>query len=308
MVLVGLPLLAAGAVVLGIAPNFAVALIGGGLLGLGNGAVDIAMNAYGVLVEQARDRPVMSRLHALWSLGNFSGAGLILLGGLVLGRAGPATILPLVLGTAAAATVIVTLALRRAPELTPNAVTEQGADRGPIPPVAWLLGLMAVAFGLAEGTAYDWSSLHITDVARVDPTWGALGLAVTAGFMVLIRLVGDGLVLRVGRRLVVSLGGATAAVGYALVGLAEPLPLLLAGWAAVGLGVGMVAPQVYAIAGHLGGGRVLSVVVTFGYATFLAGPAVMGALIGVLGIQQAMLVPGLMCVALALLARGMPAH
>ena len=131
---------------------------------------------------------------------------------------------------------------------------------------------MALAFGLSEGTAVDWSSIHITDVARVDPTTGAIGLVAVSGFMVVIRLLGDRLVTRFGRRAVVRFGGVSAALGYLAVTLVSSLPLLVAGWALVGLGVGMIAPQVYAVAGHLGGGRVLAVVVTFGYAAFLAGP------------------------------------
>ena len=64
----------------------------------------------------------------------------------------------------------------------------------------------------------------------------------------------------------------------------------------------MIAPQVYAVAGHLGGGRVLAVVVTFGYAAFLIGPAVIGFLVDQLGIQQAMIVPALLCLAIVALA------
>ena len=155
--------------------------------------------------------------------------------------------------------------------------------RTKIPPIAWLLAVMAIAFGLSEGTATDWAALHVTEVAQVDSTTGSLGLVVVSGFMVVIRLFGDRLVARFGRRAVVRFGGACAAIGYATVTVVSGLPLLLVGWALVGLGVGMIAPQVYAVAGHIGGGRVLAVVVTFGYAAFLAGPAVVGFLVNHLG-------------------------
>jgi fucose permease len=68
----------------------------------------------------------------------------------------------------------------------------------------------------------------------------------------------------------------------------------------------MIAPQVYALAGHIGGGRVLAVVVTFGYAAFLIGPAVVGFLVNRLGIQHAMAVPALLCAAIIALASTMP--
>jgi len=175
-----------------------------------------------------------------------------------------------------------------------------------IPKAAWVLGIMALAFGLSEGTAMDWSSLHVTDVAGVDPTTGALGLIAVSAFMVVIRLLGDRLVARFGRRAVVRFGGLSAALGYLTVTLVSSLPILVLGWALVGFGVGMIAPQVYALAGHIGGGRVLAVVVTFGYAAFLIGPAVVGFLVNHLGIQHAMAVPALLCAAIIALASTMP--
>ena len=110
--------------------------------------------------------------------------------------------------------------------------TVDGVKSG-IPKAAWILGVMALAFGLSEGTAADWSSIHVTDVANVDPTTGALGLVVVSAFMVVIRLLGDRLVMRFGRRAVVRFGGLCAALGYATVTLVSGLPL-----AAARLGVG----------------------------------------------------------------------
>jgi MFS family permease len=176
----------------------------------------------------------------------------------------------------------------------------------PIPKAAWILGIMALAFGLSEGTATDWSSLHVTDVAGVDPTTGALGLITVSAFMVIIRLLGDRLVTRFGRRTVVRFGALFAAIGYLMVTLVSSLPMLIVGWALVGFGVGMIAPQVYAVAGHIGGGRVLAVVVTFGYAAFLLGPAFMGFLVNHVGIHHAMAVPALLCAGIIALASTMP--
>jgi len=303
--LCGLPVLIASAVTIALAPTFGVAVLGLVLLGLGNGAMDVGMNALGVQVEAARRRPVMSTFHAWFSIGGFAGAGAVLLLARVLGVEGGDVVTPLMLGLAAIAVVVLVVLVRITPQSAVVAHTVDGV-RARIPRAAWVLGLMALAFGLSEGTAVDWSAIHVTDVARVDPTTGALGLIAVNGFMVVIRLLGDRLVARFGRRAVVRFGGACAAAGYVVVTLVGTLPLLVAGWCLVGFGVGMIAPQVYAVAGHLGGGRVLAVVVTFGYAAFLMGPAVIGFLVRHLGIQHTMAVPALLCAGIIALAATMP--
>ena len=303
--LVALPLLIAGASVTALATTFQVALVGVVLIGLGNGSLDVAMNAIGVQVEAARRRPIMSFFHAMWSVGNFIGAATVLLLATALGMTGGSIVTPLLITLS----VIATLALGVLIKITPVAAVVEhkvGGVRTAIPRAAWILGIMALGFGLSEGTATDWSAIHVTDVAQVDSTTGSLGLVAVSGSMVAIRLIGDRLVSRFGRRAVVRFGGACAAVGYLAVSFVTGLPLLLVGWALVGFGVGMIAPQVYAVAGHLGGGRVLAVVVTFGYAAFLMGPAVIGFLVDQVGIQRAMIVPALLCVAIVTLARTMP--
>ncbi len=301
----GLPILIAAAVVLAFAPTYGVAIAGGMLMGFGNGAMDVAMNALGVQVEQARRKPIMSFFHAFFSVGNFVGAGAVLVIATLAGISGAGIVLPLMITLAVVATAVLVLLLRITPEAEIISHSVDGV-RTKIPRMAWLLGAMALAFGLSEGTAVDWSALHVTDVAQVDSTMGSLGLIAVSGFMVLIRLLGDRLVARFGRRTVVRFGGVVAALGYTTVAFVDSLPLLVAGWALVGFGVGMIAPQVYAVAGHLGGGRVLAVVVTFGYAAFLMGPAIVGTLVSQLGIQHAMIVPALLCAGIVALALTMP--
>ena len=44
------------------------------LLGAANGAMDVAMNAHGVVVERRLERPIMSSLHGMFSLGGMAGA------------------------------------------------------------------------------------------------------------------------------------------------------------------------------------------------------------------------------------------
>jgi MFS family permease len=303
--LAAVPFLVAGMITIGLAQIYTVAIIGSVLIGLGNGAMDVAMNAMGVQVEAARQRPIMSSFHAFWSIGNFIGAGAVLLLATVLGLKGGEVVTPLSICLAVFTLVGLGILFKITPEAAVVHHTVNGV-RTRIPAVAWVLAAMALAFGLAEGTALDWSSLHVTDVAGVDPTTGAVGLIAVSSFMVVIRLLGDRLVARFGRRAVVRFGGLCAALGYLTVTVVNGLPLLILGWALVGFGVGMIAPQVYALSGHIGGGRALAVVVTFGYAAFLLGPAFVGFLVNLLGIHHAMAVPALLCVGIIALASTMP--
>ena len=83
--------------------------------------------------------------------------------------------------------------------------------------------------------------------------------------------------------------------------------LILVGWCLVGLGVGLIAPQIYGLAGHVGGGRGLALVVSFGYAAFLVGPAIIGFAASHAGIQRAMLVPVVTAVGLIVMSARLPA-
>lgn len=286
----GLVVMTLGISLLAVSPTLWVAVVVAAVYGFGNGLVDTTMNVMAVEVERARSRPLMSRFHACWSIGSLIGAAIVLVCGAVWSGSTAVAVAAFMI---AAVVVLADLPfIHRFSADTPAVQHhDEEGNRAALPRAAWILAVMAVGFGLAEGTAFDWSSVHVRDVAHVSPSNAAWGLAAFSVCMIGVRLGGDFLVHALGRRLVVRIGAAIAACGYVVAVLGSALPVLLLGWALVGTGMALVAPQIYGLAGLIGAGRALSFVVTFGYATTLVGPGVMGLLVHGLGVQHAMTLP-----------------
>ena len=315
VVLTGLPVMAAGAAVLALAPSFTVALLAVILLGLGGGAMDVSMNALAVQLERARlesrtGGSILSTFHALWSVGHLSGASLAFVVGSLFSLRGAEILAPVLFFVAALGAVGWLVQLRVAPHGAPRASAPVGAGAGvvtsAVPRAAYLLGAIGLASGLAEGTASSWSSLDVTEVAHVDPSVGSLGLVAVSGCMVAIRFLVDRLADRFGRRTLMRAAGLGAGIGFVLVAVTNHLAPLLVCWCAVGAGVGVLSPQVYGAAGHMGGGRVLATVVTFGYAGYLAGPALIGASTRHFGLAHTMYIPAALCLLIVAFAGTMP--
>ena len=192
------------AVVMGLAPSYPVLVVGAAVFGLGNGAMDVSMNALGVTVEQARRRPVMSRLHACFSIGNLVGALVVVVLGAAargghrhaLSRCGPA---------ASLLAVLLVGVLRVVPQ-SPAARGRGRHARGRSRRWRGCSPRWRSASGSPRAPPIDWSSLHVAEVGDVSPSAGAWGLACVAGFMVVIRLLGDLVVERLGRAVVVAAG------------------------------------------------------------------------------------------------------
>lgn len=274
-------------------------------LGFGNGALDVSMNALGVQLELHRDHPVMSRLHAFFSIGGLAVALLVVLLGQARLSGGRLVLVAMTtVGVALLASVF--FQERWSAQSLVVSHADDSGSRTRIPRAAWLLGAMAVCFAVAEGTAMDWSAYDVKAIAQVSDATAALGVVAVSATMVTIRLFGDRAVHLLGRRAVVRFGAATAAVGYLICVLVSPLGLLLLGWAVVGLGMGLVAPQIYGLAGNLAGGRGLSVVVSMGYAAGLLGPGVIGSLVHVAGVSRALIAPLVLAIALSILSFRMP--
>ena len=121
--------------------------------------------------------------------------------------------------------------------------------------------------------------------------------------MVTGRLVGDRVVRVLGAGRVVVAGGLVAAVGIALAILVpQPFPAA-AGFALVGLGAANVIPVAFSAAGRFGSSPSAGVamVATVGYAGFISGPPLIGAVATWVGLRGGL---ALLLVAAVLTALG----
>ncbi|MFC4031234.1 MFS transporter [Streptomyces polygonati] len=266
-------------------------------LGLGNGCLDVSMNAHAVQVERGYRRPVMSAFHAVFSLGAVA-ASLIGARTLSWGWSAPATL-------GGTALVGVAVALATAPALLPREPVPAPADGAPepgrrrTPPRIWGLAAVALMVMLCEGVANDWSVLSVRDVLHASAAtaalaYGAFSTAMTAG-----RLVTDRVSARFGPVAVVRGGASTAAVGMTAVVFAPWIPLALAGWAVFGIGLSGCVPQLFSAAGHIdkdAAGANVSRVAGLGYLGMLAGPAVIGGLTRLVPLNLAFVLPLAFCV------------
>jgi len=299
-VALGLALLVVG-LVAGVVLPAAVGLV---FTGLGSGIWDVAMNVEGADVERRLGRSLMPRLHAAFSLGTVTGAGL--------GALSAATGVPLavqVIVVAALVPVIVTVATRRFTAHVPAPVEERSAGSGTL--AAWreprtlLVGLMVLGFAFTEGSANDWLAVAFVDGYRTDQTLGAVGYGFFVVAMTFGRTFGGAALERFGRVAILRTMAVLGVAGLLLVLLGGSTPVALAGALLWGVGASLGFPVGMSAAADdpaRAAARV-SVVSSIGYTAFLAGPPLIGLLAEHAGILHALFVV-LGALVLGLLASG----
>ncbi|MER6031578.1 MFS transporter [Streptomyces sp. NPDC001851] len=268
--------------------------------GIAHGVLDVAANSAAVRCQNACGRPIMSSLHAAYSLGALGAAALAA----ATVRISHSTLF-LVTGLALTAAVLVAGASTRAlhgadQPLTPNNV-DAGAAQAALPPTRlWLLGALAAASLLGEGAAADWAAVHVHSL-HASTAVAASAFALYSAAMALGRLSGDRLTAAVGAPTLVRAGAVLAAAGLATGVLADSVPAALAGWTVFGLGLSGTVPSLITAAGT-GGPKAVATVSVTGYLGLLAGPALLGALASTATLPTALLLPALLAAAIAFLA------
>ncbi|MFJ5234902.1 MFS transporter [Kitasatospora sp. NPDC088391] len=263
------------------------------LFGAGYGAANVAMNSAAVDLVARLRRPVMPSFHAGYSLGGLLGAAV---GGLLAGRIGAAWALAGAAVLGLAVTAVAGTALLRAPAADrprPAPADAPAATAGRPSPSARLLvvllGLTALCTAYGEGALADWATLHLTDDVHASAALAASGYAAFAFAMTAGRLSGTWLSERLGGTRVMLYGGLTACAGMVAAALAPSVPVVLAGFVLVGLGLANVFPLAVAQAGAAAGPQGVATASVLGYAGMLVGPPVIGFLADAFSLPAALL-------------------
>ena len=302
-------------------------------IGVVGGTLDVSSNAQGVRVEAAYARPVMTSMHAFYSLGAivgslaggglaWAGVGLLpslaavgVVGALIDGAAGPWLLpgRPRTTPAAPAASASAAAAAPAAPAApSGTGVLEDSPDaRRRVRRLVLALGVLGVCGLVGEGAAGDWSAVYLKDNLGTSAGFAALAFAAFSVTMTLGRGVGDRLIRRFGVVSVIRVCGLIATAGLTLA-LATPAPAVaIAGFTAFGAGLSIVVPQVFAAGGRADPfrpGSGLARVVGFGYTGMAAGPAIIGLVADKIGLHLALLIPLALAAWIAVAAPALAKH
>jgi Major Facilitator Superfamily len=190
-------------------PALCVALV---VFGAATGMVNVAANAVGVEVEARVGRPLLSGLHAGFSLGGLGGA---LLGGAASSvlAVGPHLVLVAAGGLFISAWVLPALVgAGRGRGVRPAAPADDGGARRRPTAVLVVLGAIAGCTAFGEGALTDWGAMLLREDLAAPAILASAGYAAFSLAMAGGRLAGGWLVVALGERRLLA-GGAALAAG-----------------------------------------------------------------------------------------------
>jgi MFS family permease len=254
-------------------PNLILLALSLFVFGFASGAMDVAMNALAVEVENLSKKPVMSMLHGMWSLGGLAGA----LTGSFFAKQNVGAANHLFI-----AGVLLLIAFVLSKRWLPRSTVVKG-DSAPhfVRPEAAMIGLGMIVFCsfLIEGAMADWSAVLLRDTFDTSEAAAALGYAAFSLAMMAMRFAGDRIVLHWNATSLLRTSNVVAAAAFAIALWSLNVPLMMLALTLVGIGVATVAPLVFRAAGkrsRRGPGNGIAAMATLGYGGFLVGPPLVG--------------------------------
>jgi hypothetical protein len=266
------------------------------VLGWSCAAFDVAINSAAVELERHEGRSLMSKLHAMFSVGG-------VLAAVATAAVGAMGLHPL--WVAAPVAVLTTALALCAPDMAPAPL--RTATGGPPAGRPWRLAMAALLCLLCEGTMYDWSAVYMAQVWTMPLGLSVAGFGLFSAAMAFGRFTGDRLRDRFGSAALLQAGCALAAAGALLCVFAGNLAGALSGFVLVGLGLSNVIPILFALApaaSKASPESAIAFVSGIGFVGFLVGPPMVGLWTTVASFESSLLLVVAAAIGTALLLRG----
>lgn len=247
---------------------------------------NISMNTQGISIQQKIHQPILSSLHAMWSIGAFSAAAI---SGWTM-KMGYGTSTHFMIVSLLAALIV----LMGAFFLVADQKNEESSSKIFVLPTKGLVLLGAICFcvALSEGAMADWSSLYYRQIIHQINSISTTGYTAFAMCMAVGRLMGDRLVQTFKHSTVLKINGILILSGM-LLSLSFLYPAtVMVGFALVGFGVSSVIPIVYMLAAqskNMTPSAALSAVSSVGFTGFLIGPPLIGFMANEIGLRIALI-------------------
>jgi MFS family permease len=271
------------------------------LWGFFQGMLDVSMNTQAITVEQFSGRVLMPGFHGSWSTGALMGA----VTGAIAVWLGLSLSVQLLVLAVPCLLIVGWLTTKMLPDARVDSAsgsTERTPERhgSLLQGAVLVLGGIAFADMLCEGAAADWAAVYLHNSLHAVALVAGMAFAAYALAMLVIRLSGNRLFTRFASYRLLPLLAAIASLGFTI-GLVidDPLSVVL-GFALLGVGVGGVVPMILSAAGAIGNvdtGKAVAAVAGCGWAGYVVGPVVIGAIASTTTLRTALfIIPALMAI------------
>jgi MFS family permease len=254
------------------------------LFGVIGNFANIAMNTQGLSVQHMLGKPILSGLHAMWSLGAFLAAAIT---GWTM-SVGYSMEMHFGMVAFAAALVAVFFSFSLIKDTAGDHPQKVFAlpNRGLL-----LMGIICFCVAMSEGAMADWSSLYYRQVVQELNKISTVGYTAFALCMALGRFFGDRLLQAFGFSTVLKLNGILVCIGMSLALAVNTAEAVIIGFALVGFGVSSVIPIVYMLSAKsksMAPSAAIAAVSSIGFTGFLFGPPIIGFIAKETGLRMAL--------------------
>ena len=268
---------------------------------------DLSINAHAAALEDKAGKRVMSRFHAMWSIGGLTGGAI---GGVLTSFNVSILTHAIAIGCFIFLVALFTRNWFLPAEADQHVIEKH--EKRKTPRRFLILGLLGLCGSLGEGAASDWGGVLARETFEASTLMSALPYVFFSATMVIGRLSGDFLAHKFGVVKNITWSGFISGVGLISGLFSGNIYGIIIGWLLLGIGLSTVIPMMVSATGALANdkysGQVsaaegVALVTGVAYFGFVIGPPLIGFMSEIITLRWAMLLPAVLAIIFGLSAK-----